>query len=245
MAALLNAASEALAASNDPDRFERFAERVRRGPAALGRWGVAAFADERSDPLRIATLSASGSVSTVLLELSRQRRVHVFCAEGRPALEGRTLAADLARAGIAVTMFSDAALATALPEVDAVLVGADAVAPTWFLNKVGSRMLAAAATYEGKPFYVAATREKFVRESASHRLAVRNEAEREIWADPPAGVEVRNPYFEATSLELITAIITDGGIIGAGMVADVCAAAPDDAWLDRPRLPKNGTTRLP
>src|SRR5436190_1738139 len=80
----------------------------------------------------------------------------------RPALEGRRLASRLAAAGIAVTYFSDAAISQALGGADAVVFGADAVAPEWFLNKSGTRMLAAAAGQQGLPVHVIATRDKFV-----------------------------------------------------------------------------------
>ena len=38
----------------------------------------------------------------------------------------------------------------------------------------------------------------------------------------PAGVTVRNPYFERTPLDIVTAIISDIGVLGTGMVPDVC-----------------------
>jgi len=44
----------------------------------------------------------------------------------------------------------------------------------------------------------------------------------EIWATPPPGVDVRNPYFESTPLDLVTAVISDVGILGTGMIPDVC-----------------------
>jgi translation initiation factor 2B subunit (eIF-2B alpha/beta/delta family) len=244
MAGLLNAALEAMAASGHPERFDRFAERVRRGATAIARWGLSAFEDMPA-PVRIVTVSASRSVLTIVLELSKRRPVHVTCAEAQPAREGRALAARLAAADIGVTLVSDPAIATALPEADAVLVGADAVTPAWFVNKVGTRMLAAAASHAGTPFYVAATREKFLGELASRRLSVGTGDPSEIWDTPPNGVEVRNPYFETTPLDLVTALITDSGVLGAGTVADVCAAAPDDHWLDGWPLPGNGTTQLP
>jgi translation initiation factor 2B subunit (eIF-2B alpha/beta/delta family) len=244
MAGLLNAAAEAVASRHEPERFERFVQRLERSPAALARWGVTAF-DDSADPVHIVTISSSQSVLAVLSELAKRRPLHVSCAEGRPALEGRALAAQLRRLGIEVTFFTDAAIATALDDAQAVLIGADSVAPSWFLNKIGTRMLCAAAAFDGRPVYIAATREKFVRESASHRLVVREGPAPDVWADPAAGVVVRNPYFESTPLDLVTALITDAGVLGAGMAADVCAAAPDDRWLDEAPLPAKGTTQLP
>ena len=83
-------------------------------------------------------------------------------------------------------------------------------------------MLAAAASQQGVPFYVVATRDKFVSSEIASRLVVRSGDPNEIWDAPPEGVEVWNPYFESTPLDLVTAVISDTGVLGTGMVPDVC-----------------------
>ena len=117
---------------------------------------------------------------------------------------------------------ADAAIAQALGSADVVLVGADAIAPTWFLNKTGTRMLAAAASQQGVPVYVVASRDKFVGRELATRLVIRSGEPSEVWDSPPAGVDVRNPYFELIPLDLVTAVISDVGILGTGMIPDVC-----------------------
>ncbi len=221
MAPLWNAAAAAL--SDDPERLNQFAQRVRRAPAALARYAAAHFTDDDPQrPLRVVTLSYSSSVVIVLDAIHATRPLHITCSESRPALEGRRLAAQLAATGTPVTYVGDAAIAHALDGADAVIVGADAVASFWFLNKSGTRMLAAAATLQGIPVYVAATRDKFAGRELAARLAVRNGDPGEVWAEPPTGVDVRNPYFESTPLDLVTAVISDIGVLGAGMIPDVC-----------------------
>jgi translation initiation factor 2B subunit (eIF-2B alpha/beta/delta family) len=224
MASLWNAAAAAL--SPDRERLNVFVQHVRRAPVALARYGAAHFADlNAGHDFRIVTISYSSSVVVVLKAIAAARRLHVSCTESRPALEGRQLAADLAAAGIAVTCYGDAAIADALDTADAVLVGADAVAPSWFLNKTGTRMLAAAATYQSVPVYVVATRDKFVDDAVAGQLGERPVDPREVWDSPPEGVRVHNAYFEATSLDLVTSVISDMGVLGAGMVPDVCATS--------------------
>ena len=219
MAPLWNAA----AAAADPERLNRFAERVRRAPATLARYAAAHFAeDDPTRPLHVVTISFSSSVVVVLEAIRGVRPLSVSCSESHPALEGRRLAAHLASTSVPVIYFGDAAIGHALTGADAVIVGADAVAPSWFLNKSGTRMLAAAAAQQGVPLYVAATRDKFVDQELSARLVIRNGNPGEVWADPPSGVDVRNPYFESTPLDLVTALISDIGILGTGMVPDVC-----------------------
>ena len=230
MAPVWNAALAAVAAPHAPERFERFSHLVARAPAALTRVAVNFLAsDIGAEPLRLVTLSFSRTVALVLEALARTQAIHVACSEGRPALEGRRLASRLATAGIPVTYFGDAAIAHALPSADALLVGADAVAPQWFLNKSGTRMLAAAAAQQGIPLYLVATRDKFVSDPVAARIVVREGAPAELWEEPPTGVTVRNPYFEPTPLDLAASVITDIGVLGAAMVPDVCNE-PQDAW---------------
>jgi translation initiation factor eIF-2B subunit delta len=224
MAPIWNAAIAAISA--DPDALYRFAERIRRAPATLARYVTAHFSGDSGRPLRVVTLSNSSSVVTALEAVRAMRPLHVSCAEGRPALEGRLLAAQLSAAGISVAYFADAALAHALADADAVFVGADAIAPAWFLNKSGTRMLLAAAAQQGVPTYVVATRDKFVSLSVASRLVIRSGDPDEIWDAPPPNVEVRNPYFEATPLDLVASVISDIGILGAGMIPEVCASMP-------------------
>lgn len=221
MAPLLNAANAAL--SDDPERLNQFAQRVRRAPAALGRYAAAHFAeDDPQRPLHVVTISYSSSVSVALEAIRATRALHVSCSESRPALEGRRLAAQIAATGVPVTYFGDAAIGHALHGADAVIVGADAIAPYWFLNKSGTQMLAAAATQQGVPVYVAATRDKFLGQEMATQLVIRSGDPGEVWAEAATGVEVRNPYFESTSLDLVTAVISDIGVLGSGMIPDVC-----------------------
>jgi translation initiation factor 2B subunit (eIF-2B alpha/beta/delta family) len=111
-----------------------------------------------------------------------------------------------------------------------VVVGADAVSPDWFLNKSGTRMLATAAAQQGVPLYVCATRDKFVSRAIAGRLSIRDESPSEIWPAPPAGVTVRNRYFEPTPVDLVSAVISDIGVLGAALVPDACHS-PYEALL--------------
>ncbi len=234
MAPLWNAAATALAAhrAGEPERFERFAMRVDRAPDALTRFalealcpeGAAADGSTRLAPLRIVTLSNSGSVAAVLEVLAQMRALRVACAEGRPMLEGRLLAARLAAGGAQVDLFTDAGVGQALGAADAVLVGADAVTPEWFLNKIGTRLLVSAAHLQGVPTYVVASRDKFASHALARCVAPREGSIGEVWGTAPGGVTVKNPYFERVPLELVTGVISDAGLLGAPMVAELCAS---------------------
>ncbi|MGB2715583.1 MAG: hypothetical protein WBC51_15480 [Vicinamibacterales bacterium] len=231
MAPVWNAALAAVTDEGQPARFERFVQRVQRAPAALTRVATEWFSEldpspraRKSGPLSLVTLSSSASVRQALEALVKVRPLRVACAEGRPALEGRHMASALAKAGAEVTLFSDAAIAEGLSDRDAVIVGADAVAPEWLINKVGTRMLAAAAALVGVPVYVAASRDKFCAPGLARYILPRDGSPAEIWDTAPSAISVRNPYLERVPLDLVTALITDGGMMPAANVPQFCAS---------------------
>jgi translation initiation factor 2B subunit (eIF-2B alpha/beta/delta family) len=233
MASVWNAVLEALASTRAPDRFDRFVQRLSRSSDALTRVAAEFLTIEKKPgPLRLVTFSFSGTVASVIEEVCRRREAHIACSEGRPALEGQRLAARLAAAGAQVDFFTDAALAEALADADAVLTGTDALAPDWFVNKSGTRLLAAAAAEQVVPVYVLATREKFVGRALGKCLILREGPADEVWVSPPAGVAVRNPYFEMIPLHLVSNIISDIGVLEPGMVRDVCESASDPLILE-------------
>jgi len=236
MASLWNAAIAATAEGPESSRLDAFAERAAGAPAAIARYAREHFLDTPDTPLRAVTVSSSGSVRSVLEAVAADRAVRAACAEGRPAYEGHTLAAELAASGVPVTLFADAGLGHALAGADVVIVGADAIAPEWFINKIGTAMLAAMALRQSVPVYVVATRHKFVGHELAALLPLDEGPSEEIWEDPPAGITVRNFYFERIPLDLVTAVITDDGIIGARTVPDVCAAAQDEAAIEALRV---------
>jgi translation initiation factor eIF-2B subunit delta len=234
MAPVWNAAIEAVAPDGE-FRLARFTERAARAPKAITRFALELLRDSATAgaPLRLVTLSSSGTVVRVVEALHAERAIQLSCSESRPGLEGRRLATHLASLGIGVNCFTDAAIGQALSDADAVIVGADAVSPDWFMNKSGTRMLAAAASQQGVPVFVLASRDKFASSALALRLANRDGGASEIWSDAPPEVSVRNPYFERTPLELITAVVSDIGTLGSGMIPDACAAVHDAAALER------------
>jgi translation initiation factor 2B subunit (eIF-2B alpha/beta/delta family) len=226
MAPIWRAAAAALEHPGEAaDALALFAQRWQRAGAALRRVARDVFAVPPGTPFRLATYSYSGTVIGVARDLAAVCRLTVSCAEGRPRHEGRRLAKALAEAGIGVEFFTDAALASALPGADALILGADAISPTWVLNKCGSLALAAAANLAGVPVFVLATRDKFLPSALADRLSIREHAPHEVWAAPAPAIRVRNPYFERVPLDLVTAVVTDGGQLGVGMVEEACRAA--------------------
>jgi translation initiation factor 2B subunit (eIF-2B alpha/beta/delta family) len=229
MASVWHAALAALRDDREPGALDRFERRWRRAGAALVRTTVDQLAPDGGGPLHVATCSFSGSVLACLRALAGRAALRVSCAEGRPAFEGRRLAAALSGEGIAVEAFTDAGIGEAVwrqpGRADAVLLGADAVSPDWVVNKAGSGMLAAAAARVGVPVYVAATRDKFVDGRVAGLLRIVEHDAAEVWGGSPPGVTVRNAYFERMPIDLVASVITDAGALSGTMIAEACRAA--------------------
>jgi methylthioribose-1-phosphate isomerase len=170
---------------------------------------------------------ATGGVGTALapvyLAAEQGRRVHVFADETRPLLQGSRLTAwELTQAGIDVTVLAEGMAASLMRggAVDLVIVGADRIAANGDVaNKIGTYALAIAARHHDIPFYVAApmsTVDPRTARGCDIPIEHRDGEELREWNGtrvmPPAA-SVYNPSFDVTPAELITAIITDEGIV--------------------------------
>jgi translation initiation factor 2B subunit (eIF-2B alpha/beta/delta family) len=216
MGGLRTAAHLATTRPNPVAELDRLLERVRRAAPAIGKHAASILALRRpheSSPLRIVTCSSSAAVEAALVSTAHHLPVIAACAESRPALEGRHLAIRLAERGVLVEMYSDAGISQAIKGAEAVLVGADAVGPDSFINKVGTGLLCAHAATQGLSVYVVAGREKFVPADVFDSLELRSGLPEEIWDQPPENVHVFNTYFERVSLSIVTTMITDAGAV--------------------------------
>ena len=160
-----------------------------------------------------ATHSRSSLVEAVFLEVARRHKpVQVLLSESRPLLEGRDLARRLAEAKIPCWLTVDAAAALLLPRAAVLLVGADAVLPKTFVNKVGTYALLLAARELNVPAYALAQCAKFL--PASVGLFELGERDPEqVWKDGALGVSVRNPTFEECPLGLVRGVIAESGVL--------------------------------
>ena len=228
MAPIWVAAGLAVAdAADGGRRLERLGRQRERAAQAIARLAGDLLALGAPAPLRLVTVSASDTVLACLRALAAAGPLEVACAEGRPAMEGRTLAVALAAAGVTVASYTDAAIGTALAGAGAVVVGADAAGPGWIINKCGTAAVAALAAARGIPVYALAGREKFLPEPLASRLPLRAGPPDEVWPDAPGQIDVRNPYFERVPADLLAGIITDGGPVGGAAIAELCQAT---AW---------------
>jgi methylthioribose-1-phosphate isomerase len=153
------------------------------------------------------------------------KKVHVLADETRPFLQGARLTAwELARDGIDVTVISDVAAASLMARgrVDLVVVGTDRVAANGDVaNKIGTYGVALAARANGIPFYVAAPWSTIdLNTPTGAAIPIEDRPAKEVThvlgqRIVPNGVPVLNPAFDVTPADLVTALITDRGIVRA------------------------------
>jgi methylthioribose-1-phosphate isomerase len=171
----------------------------------------------------LATADYGTALAVVFTAYAQGKAIHVFADETRPLLQGARLTAwELQRRGVPVTLICDSMAAQVMKEgkVDLVIVGADRIAANGdAANKIGTYGLAVLAKAHGLPFYVAAPSSTFdlsLPDGSSIPIEERDPAEiTHGFGRPtaPEGVSVYNPAFDVTPASLITALITERGLI--------------------------------
>ena len=219
--------------------------------ARLAAHGAALLASDArtaaAETLRLLTIGstgalAGGQVGTALAIVraihDEGRNVQVFVAETRPWLAGARLVTwELAQAGIACTLVGDGAASGMLGrgEVDAVLVGADAIAGNGDVAaEPGCYGLAVVAERHAVPFVVAAPLAACDRDAADgEALGTDPRAAWELLSFAgrriaPEGTAALNPSVDIVPASLVWAIVTEAGVLRAPygtLVADAAATA--------------------
>jgi methylthioribose-1-phosphate isomerase len=181
---------------------------------------------------RVLTYCNTGALATAghgtalgVVRSARDKSVTVLACETRPYLQGARLTAwECLQEGIPCTLIADnmAGHLMSRGEIDLVIVGADRIAANGdTANKIGTYTLAVLAKRHALPFYVAAPLSTFDwRIADGSGIPIEERGADELtgyrgmrWA--PLGVKVRNPAFDVTPAELITAIICERGVVQA------------------------------
>ncbi len=172
----------------------------------------------------LATIDYGTALGVIYRAKEEGKRIKVYACETRPLLQGARLTTwELKKNGIDVTLICDNMAASLMKDgkIDKVITGADRICANGdAANKIGTYNLAILCRYHKIPFYVAAPVSTF-------DLGLNSGKEITIEQRPPAevtdlffkkpvaakGVSVFNPAFDVTPHELISAIITERGII--------------------------------
>jgi len=181
----------------------------------------------------LATAGHGTALGVIRSAVEAGKRIEVYADETRPFLQGARLTAwELKQDGIPVTLIADSAAAFLMTRarIDAVIVGADRVAANGDVaNKIGTYGLAVAAKRHAIPFYVACPLSTIdVTIATGADIPIEERSAEEIvgyrgsrWA--PEGIAVANPVFDVTPAELVTALITEKGVVREPDAAKIAA----------------------
>ncbi len=172
---------------------------------------------------RLATSEYGTATAPMYLAHRKGISFRVYSDESRPLLQGSRLTAwELQQAGIEVWTITDNMAAAMMQQglVDMVIVGTDRVAANGDVaNKIGTLGVAILAGYFDIPFYVACPASTVDLDTPTGEEIEIEERDPEevthfgLRRTAPEGVRVRNPAFDVTPHHLVTAIITDRGMI--------------------------------
>jgi methylthioribose-1-phosphate isomerase len=171
----------------------------------------------------LATAEFGTALAAILTAHYQGKQIRVFADETRPLLQGARLTMwELQQHGVPSTLICDSMASQVMREgrVQAAIVGADRITARGdTANKIGTYGLAIAAKYHNVPFFVAAPSSTFdLSLTDGAEIPIEQRKSTEIThafgkQTAPDAVEVYNPAFDVTPAELITAIITEKGII--------------------------------
>jgi methylthioribose-1-phosphate isomerase len=171
----------------------------------------------------LATVKYGTALAPIYVGHERNMPLHVFVDETRPLLQGsRITAFELQQNGIPNTVLCDnmAAALMSHGKVAGVIVGADRIAANGDVaNKIGTLGVAILARHFGVPFYVAAPTSTIDMQTArGSDIPIEQRKGDEVTsflgkASAPHGVNVFNPAFDVTPADLVTALITEHGIV--------------------------------
>jgi methylthioribose-1-phosphate isomerase len=195
---------------------------------AIGRNGAALIGDAATlithcNAGGLATAEYGTALSIMFTCQDQGKQISVYADETRPLWQGARLTAwELHQRGIPTTVICDSMAAHVMQtrKIDAVITGADRITARGdAANKIGTYALAVAAKHHNVPFYVAAPSSTFDLDMIDgSEIPIEQRDPSEVIAPygqqiAPAGVDVYNPAFDVTPAELITALITEKGVI--------------------------------
>ncbi len=201
---------------------------------AIGDHGAALLADgarvlTHCNAGGLATAGYGTALAPIKTAHSHGKRLHVFVDETRPFLQGARLTSwELKDAGVPQTLITDSMAGYFMRrgDVDCVIVGADRIVANGDVaNKIGTYSLAVLAQVHGIPFYVAAPTSTIdLNLATGDDIPIEQRAADEVThlggqRLAPEGVDAAHPAFDVTPHSLITAIITEQGVIEPPFVA--------------------------
>jgi methylthioribose-1-phosphate isomerase len=168
---------------------------------------------------RLACVGWGTALGVIRFAVLMGKEIHVYACETRPLHQGSRLTAwELVQEGIDVTLICESASGSLMRQgkIDKAIVGADRITKDAVFNKIGTYNHAVLARAHKVPFYVAAPLSTFDLKHSEADITIEERSPVELCSMgeiqlAPASIKVYNPAFDATPLELVTALITEKG----------------------------------
>lgn len=171
----------------------------------------------------LATVDYGTALGVIRAAVENGKKIRVYVDETRPYLQGARLTAwELVQLGVETILITDNMAGWVMKQgkVDAVIVGADRIAANGDVaNKIGTYSVAVLAKKNGVPFYVAAPTSTIdIKIKDGTQIPIEERSHQEVTEIAgrrisPDGVKVYNPAFDVTEHQLVSAIITEKGIL--------------------------------
>lgn len=195
------------------ESIDRLIRKLNQSTKEIGKRGSRLIKDGQA----IMTHCHSAEALAVIKQAWKEgKRIKVYATETRPKDQGIKTAKELAELKIPVTLIVDSAIEFFINEVDAVLVGCDAIRKEGVVNKIGTYPLALVAKEHHKPFYVAGNTLKLDRRKKI--IIEERSGHKEIYMERMKTLNVRNPAFDITPWRYVKRVITEKGILTPGNV---------------------------
>ena len=170
----------------------------------------------------LATVGYGTALGVIRATKGSGKNIKVIATETRPVQQGSRLTAfELKHDGIDVSLIPDTAVGYTMANslVNKIIVGADRILRTGHVyNKIGTYQVATMAKQHSIPFYVAAPLSTFDMKSNPEDVIIEQRKASEVTGigdkkTAPDGIDVINPAFDMTPPKLISAIITENGVV--------------------------------
>ncbi len=210
------------------DEAKKIHEEDVRANMELGRLGAKLLEDgdvvlTHCNAGALATSGYGTALGVIRAAVEEGKRITVIATETRPVLQGARLTVwELVKEGIPVKLVTDNMVGYLMFKgiVKKVVVGADRITRDGYVaNKIGTYMIAVLANRHGVPFYVAAPTSSFDLKLEGPTIPIEERSPDEVRTVmgklliTVPNVDVYNPAFDITPPELVTAIITEKGIV--------------------------------
>lgn len=201
--------------SNDPLKLGDTVIKLRRDITDQSIESLRNFSGILEDSETVATISNSSAVRETLLKY-RDHVSMVYVLEGRPGMEGHALAETLSERGVDAKVVTDSSVQMVSKVCSKAISGSDSILADYTLvHKNGTFPLFLGMKYFGKRNYSLSIDLKFETQfTISNYPVFREHAATEITRLP---IAVSNSYYDMTSANLITAYVTNGGVISPGV----------------------------